>query len=341
MSLQKHSHKRKNLLTGDWVLVSPHRAQRPWQGQIDAPERSEEKPYQEDCYLCPGNGRANGRQNPDYSGPFAFDNDFPALSAVSEVEQTSNPLFTAEAESGCCRVVCFSERHDLRLASMNNEAVVRALKFLMEQFIELDGRPDIGYVQLFENRGQMMGCSNPHPHAQIWATSTVPLEPAKEQACQSEYYRHNGRSLLLDYLAAELTDGTRIVSENRHFVSLVPYWAVWPFETMIIPRRPMAGPEDMDEDELADFAHVLRATLSAGDSLFETAVPYSMGFHPRPSDGKAHPEWQFHAHIYPPLLRSATIRKHLVGFEMLGTPQRDLTPEAAAQRLRGAAARKD
>jgi UDPglucose--hexose-1-phosphate uridylyltransferase len=341
MSLQTHSHKRKNMLTGEWVLVSPHRTQRPWQGQVDDPETVKARPYEEDCYLCPGNGRANGQANPDYSGPFAFDNDFPALSAASEIEQGSSPLLLAQAESGCCRVVCFSERHDLRLANMDDPVIFRAVNFLIEEFATLDQRADIGYVQIFENRGQMMGCSNPHPHAQIWATGSVPVEPAKELRCQLEYFEQHGRSLLMDYLATELADGRRTVCENEHFVAVVPYWAVWPFETLLLPRRPMTSPDEMNQVETEGFARILRQTVTILEALFQTAVPYSMGFHPRPSDGGAHPEWQFHAHLYPPLLRSASIRKHLVGFEMLGMPQRDLTPETAARRLREAAAQKE
>jgi UDPglucose--hexose-1-phosphate uridylyltransferase len=338
VSIQNHSHKRKNLLTGDWVLVSPHRTQRPWQGQLDKPEGAAQKPYEQGCYLCPGNERANGQRNPVYSGPFAFDNDFSALSPVSDIEVSANPLFTSQPESGVCRVVCFSEKHHLRLASMDEAEIDRALRFLWDEFTLLDHRKDIAYVQVFENRGQMMGCSNPHPHAQIWATSSLPLEVSKELNCQTEYFLQNSRSMLLDYLAAELDDGSRIVAANEHFVSLVPYWAVWPFETLLIPRRTVAGPEEMDAGELAGLASILKATLTACDNLFDTAIPYSMGFHPRPSDNKAHPEWQFHAHIYPPLLRSATIRKYQVGFEMLGMPQRDLTPETAARRLREALA---
>jgi UDPglucose--hexose-1-phosphate uridylyltransferase len=324
------------MLTGEWVLVSPHRTQRPWKGQIDTPDRGESVAFDPECYLCPGNERAGGRRNPDYRGPFAFDNDFPALSPVSETEAPRHPLFVAEPESGCCRVVCYSQRHDLRLASMPDEDICRALEFMIGQFVELDDRSDIGYVQMFENRGQMMGCSNPHPHAQIWATSAVPVEPAKEFKTQLDYFHASGRRLLLDYLEAEIEDRSRIVCENDHAVALVPYWAVWPFETLLVPRWPRSGPEELGKQELLGFASVLRRTLAACDRLFDTAVPYSMGFHPRPSDGAQHPEWQFHAHVYPPLLRSATIRKHLVGFEMLGMPQRDITPEVAAQRLRDA-----
>jgi UDPglucose--hexose-1-phosphate uridylyltransferase len=336
MSLQTHSHRRKNLLTGEWVLVSPHRTQRPWQGQVDDPDEGDSASYDPGCYLCPGNERANGDRNPDYAGGFAFDNDFSALGAGSEIEVSGNPLFVAQPETGCCRVVCFSEKHQLRLARMDDEEVTGVLQLLFREFRKLDRRPDIGYVQVFENRGQMMGCSNPHPHAQIWATSGVPVEPSKELDTQSAYFAANGRSLLMDYLDAELKAGSRLVCSNEHAVSMVPFWACWPFETLLIPSRSVIGPDEMRHLEIAGLAQVLRRTLLACELLFSAAVPYSMGFHPRPSDGADHPEWQFHAHIYPPLLRSASVRKHMVGFEMLGTPQRDLTPEAAAERLRDA-----
>jgi UDPglucose--hexose-1-phosphate uridylyltransferase len=336
MSLQTHAHRRKNLLSGEWVMVSPHRTQRPWQGQVDNPDEGESLPYDPACYLCPGNDRAGGQHNPDYSGGFAFDNDFAALTSDSMPEPAGDPLFVAQAESGRCRVVCFSDQHHLRLATMSDDEVTQALRLLFREFQVLDQRPDIGYVQVFENRGQMMGCSNPHPHAQIWATSVVPVEPAKELDSQLAYFAANGRSLLLDYLAAELDARDRLVCGNEHAVSMVPFWACWPYETLLIPRRPITGPGEMEDAEIAGLAQILRQTLHACERLFSAAVPYSMGFHPRPSDGAEHPEWQFHAHIYPPLLRSASVRKHMVGFEMLGEPQRDLTPETAAQRLRNA-----
>jgi UDPglucose--hexose-1-phosphate uridylyltransferase len=336
MSLEKHSHKRLNLLTGEWVLVSPQRTRRPWQGQVDSPDREAGPAYDPGCYLCPGNQRANGQRNPAYSGAFAFDNDFPALSAESRIDASGSPLLVAEPESGCCRVACFSERHDLRLATMDDAGVERALQFLFEEFRTLDRRPDIGYVQVFENRGRMMGCSNSHPHAQIWATHGLPVEPAKELARQGAYFRANGRSLLQDYLATELDREERLVCSNEHAVSLVPFWATWPYETLLLPRRAVSGPDELSRHEVVELARVLRQTLVALERLFATAVPYSMGFHPRPSDGEPHPEWQFHAHLYPPLLRSASVRKHMVGFEMLGTPQRDISPEAAAQALRAA-----
>lgn len=341
MSLQSHSHRRRNLLTGQWVLVSPHRTQRPWQGQVDEPEAEDGAAFDAECYLCPGNARAGGVRNPDYRGGFAFDNDFAALSPVSEVEPPPSPLFVAEPESGTCRVVCFSEQHHLRLARMDDDGVAAALKFLFEEFAVLDARRDIGYVQVFENRGAMMGCSNPHPHAQIWATRSVPNEPARECTTQAQWWREHGRPLLLDYLAAEESAGERIVCSEPEAVSLVPFWACWPYETLIMPRRAVTAPGELEDGEVLGLARVLRRTLLAAERLFSAAVPYSMGFHARPSDGAEHPEWQFHAHVYPPLLRSATVRKHMVGFEMLGTPQRDLTPETAAQRLREALAGSD
>lgn len=318
------------------MLVSPHRTQRPWQGQVDDPEGGQGVEYDPSCYLCPGNDRAGGAKNPEYVGGFAFDNDFAALSPVSEVEATGNPLFVAEPESGRCRVVCFSEKHHLRLATMDDDGATAALKFLFDEFRALDAREDIGYVQVFENRGAMMGCSNPHPHAQIWATKSLPVEPSKELTAQTAYFTENGRALLLDYLDAELESGERLVAVNEHAVSLVPFWACWPFETLLLPRRPVTGPNDLAQEEVAGLAHALRQTVLSYERMFQASVPYSMGFHPRPSDGGEHPEWQFHAHIYPPLLRSASVRKHMVGFEMLGTPQRDLTPETAAERLREA-----
>ena len=334
MTSETHSHRRKNLLTGEWVLVSPQRTQRPWQGQVEDAAPDHGPVYDPNCYLCAGNQRVNGVRNPHYQGSYAFDNDFPALSAVSEPEPGSASLFQARAENGCCRVVCFSEKHNVPLSDMPVEGIVATLQFLAAEFKGLDDRADIGYVQIFENRGQMMGCSNPHPHAQIWATGSVPTEAAKELAYQQAYFAQHERPLLVDYLAAELEEGSRLVYSNAEAVSMVPYWATWPFETLLVPRRNIGALDEMTKQEFAGFASVLKITLQAYDRLFSTSTPYSMGYHCRPSDGQEHPEWQFHAHIYPPLLRSANIRKHMVGFEMLGMPQRDLTPESAAERLR-------
>jgi UDPglucose--hexose-1-phosphate uridylyltransferase len=334
MSRADHSHSRRNALTGEWVLVSPHRLQRPWQGQVESIESEDLSKHDAECYLCPGNERANGLANPDYTGSFVFDNDFAALTAASEIEPVTHPLFESRPESGCCRVICYTERHDRRLATMDGDDLNAALVAMIQEFTSLDSRDDIAYVQIFENRGQMMGCSNPHPHAQVWATSDLPTEPAKELAAQSKYWQEHDSVLLDDYLRAELEDGERIVSASEHSVALVPYWAVWPFETLLLPRRVVAAPDELNAEEVADLASNLGQVLACYDKLFGVAAPYSLGLHPRPSDGSPHPEWQFHIHIYPPLLRSATIRKHLVGFEMLGMPQRDLTPEVAAEKLR-------
>jgi len=334
MSMQKQSHARKNLLTGDWVLVSPQRMQRPWQGQIEKSEKAELPHYVPDCYLCPGNARANEIVNPDYSGSFAFDNDFAALSKDSDIDAPVSNLFVARGEPGRCRVICYSEKHNLRLSTMAVAEIAAALETLSDEFIKLDTDEQVGYVQVFENRGEMMGCSNQHPHAQIWASKNIPDEPAKELTTQSQWFRESGSQLLADYRDAEVDDGTRVIFANKHFIALVPYWAIWPYETMLLPRRSFSAPHEMTPDETFGLAECLKTVLSSYDSLFDTSAPYSMGFHPRPSDGQLHPEWLFHAHIYPPLLRSATIRKHLVGYEMLGMPQRDLTPEAAAERLR-------
>ena len=334
MSNADHSHARRNALTGEWVLVSPHRLQRPWQGQLETTDTETLPQHDATCYLCPGNERANGNVNPQYSGAFAFDNDFAALTAASEVEAEGHTLFQSRSESGCCRVVCYTDRHDLRLATMDDEGLNAALTAMITEFAALDTRADINYVQVFENRGKMMGCSNPHPHAQVWATSDIPTEPAKELATQSQYWEANESVLLDDYLQAELEGKKRLVVASKHSVALVPYWAVWPFETLLLPRRVVAAPTDLTVEEVADLANVLGQVLASYDNLFGVAAPYSLGLHPRPSDGLPHPEWQFHIHIYPPLLRSATIRKHLVGFELLGMPQRDLTPEVAADKLR-------
>jgi UDPglucose--hexose-1-phosphate uridylyltransferase len=292
--------------------------------------------YDPGCYLCPGNERAGGARNSDYRGTFVFDNDFPAIEAdVPAGSLDEGGLLRAEAERGVCRVVCFSPRHDLTLAKMAAADIRGVVDVWAEQHRELAARPDLSYVQIFENRGAMMGCSNPHPHGQIWATSSLPDEPAKELRTQTAYRAEKGSTLLGDYLRLELEAGERVVCANDHFVAAVPFWAFWPFETLLMPRRDVRRLEDLSADERNGLAELLAELTRRYDGLFETSFPYSMGFHAAPADGQEHPEWVLHGHFYPPLLRSATVKKFRVGFEMLGTPQRDLTPETAAERLRG------
>jgi UDPglucose--hexose-1-phosphate uridylyltransferase len=335
-------HRRLNALTGEWLLVSPHRTQRPWQGQVEATPADQRPPYDSTCYLCPGNQRAGGLQTPKYLSTYVFDNDFAALlpntaarTVAHAINNQAGPaLLRAESERGICRVVCFSPRHDLTLAGMDLASLRQVVDTWADQYAELGAIPWVRYVQIFENRGAMMGASNPHPHGQIWATSYLPQHAAREQNTQRDYYAANGRTLLTDYLALELAEGARIVCDNEHFVALVPFWAVWPFETLLISRRPIGALPDLLADERAGLAGILKRLTTRYDNLFEVSFPYSMGFHQRPTDGEAHPEWHLHAHFYPPLLRSATVRKFMVGYELLAEPQRDITPEAAAERLR-------
>jgi UDPglucose--hexose-1-phosphate uridylyltransferase len=328
------SHRRLNPLTGEWVLVSPHRMKRPWQGKRESVPATGLPGHDPNCYLCAGNLRANGARNPDYAHTFMFDNDFAALASDAPPDRLDEGLLVAEGESGVCRVLCFSPRHDLTLAMMEIADIERVVDAWVEETINLGRRPDIGAVQIFENRGEIMGCSNPHPHGQIWATRRLPNEMEKETHRQAQYLIDHGRPLLTDYLAQELRLGERIVSENVHFVTLAPFWAIWPFETMILPRRRIGGFDELAPEEKSALAAALSDLTRRYDRLFDVSFPYSMGFHQKPTDGAVHAEWQMHAHFYPPLLRSATVKKFMVGFEMLGSPQRDLTPEAAAARLR-------
>ena len=334
--LRNFSHRRLNPLTGEWVLVSPHRTQRPWQGRRELKAATPALAHDPDCYLCPGNLRANGVRNPDYPHTFVFDNDFPALKADAPTTREVDGLLVAEGETGLCRVLCFSPRHDLTLAGVAVADIERVVDVWVEETIALGGLPDIASVQIFENRGEMMGASNPHPHGQIWATRHLPNELEKETDRQAAYLVQHGRPLLVDYLDRELELGERIVFANDDFCVLVPFWAIWPFETMILPRRRIGGFDELKAGEKTSLAAALSELTRRYDKLFDAPFPYSMGFHQKPTDGAVHAEWQMHGHFYPPLLRSATIKKFMVGFEMLGSPQRDLTPEAAAGRLREA-----
>ncbi len=338
--------RRLNLLTGDWILVSPHRMRRPWQGAISPSPRSPAIPYDPDCYLCPGNSRVGGARNPTYTGVHVFPNDFPALMeraapslARARSEQVAlcpSDVLVQEPETGLCRVICYSPDHGLTLSRMEPVQVEPIIDTWATQFAELGGRPDIGAVTIFENRGEMMGASNSHPHGQIWATASVPNELDREDARQRAWFESRGEPLLMAYLRRELVSEERVVVANDAFAALVPFWAAWPFETLIVPRDSVAGLDELGPAERRALAELL-ARLTAGyDALFGAPFPYTMGIHQCPTDGRPYPHFTLHAHFYPPLLRSASIRKFMVGFEMLGMPQRDLTPEAAAERLREA-----
>ena len=324
-------HRRYNPLTREWVLVSPHRTQRPWQGQKETSAPENQPEYDPDCYLCPGNARAGGVRNPQYETTFVFDNDFAALKPGTPPDRfEQDSLLIAQGEPGICRVLCFSPKHNLTMANMATADLRMVVDAWAAQYAELGARSEINYVQIFENRGPMMGASNPHPHCQIWSSCSIPNEVAKEQSALLEW---NG-CLLCQYAKLEMASRERIVEENDDFLTIVPFWAVWPFETIVIAKRHVTAIDELSDRERNSLAAILQRTTSRYDLLFDVSFPYSMGFHQRPTDGKPHDEWHFHAHFYPPLLRSATVRKFLVGFEMLGMPQRDITPESAAERLR-------
>ena len=334
---REESHRRFNALSGEWVLVSPHRTQRPWQGAVEKMPSTHQPPYDPLCYLCPGNSRAAGVRNPKYDSTFVFENDFAALKkdvTAANLDLGKKGLLVAETEHGICRVMCFLPRHDLTLATMQVQQIEEVVRTWIAQTRELAAVPGIHHVQIFENRGEIMGASNPHPHCQIWATGTVPEAPSRELVCQKNYGDTRRSCLLCDYIALEGAEKQRVVCGNDAFVAMVPFWAVWPFEVLLCSRRHFGAFPDFTDPEISQLSSILKQVVSTYDRIFDVPFPYSMGFHQTPFDGREHPEWHFHAHFYPPLLRSATVRKFMVGFEMLGTPQRDITAETAAKTLR-------
>jgi UDPglucose--hexose-1-phosphate uridylyltransferase len=334
LNLSDHPHTRFNPLTREWVLVSAHRTKRPWQGQVESGEPETRVAYDPACYMCPANTRANGAKNPVYADILAFDNDFPAVRRDTPEATIEDGLFRARGESGVCRVVCFSPRHDLTLSHMATEAIRKVVDAWAQEYSQLGALANVRYVQIFENRGSMMGASNPHPHCQIWATSSIPDEPTKELASFAEYRRAEGRCLLCDCVSQEEKAQVRVIVQNDSFLAVVPFWAVWPFEALVTARRHVSSLTDLSAQERDHLADLMKRLTTRYDNLFGVSFPYSMGFHQSPTDNEAHPESHLHAHYYPPLLRSATVRKFMVGYELLGSPQRDLTPEQAAERLR-------
>lgn len=326
-------HRRFNSLTGEWILVSPHRTQRPWLGQRESSATETRPQHDPKCYLCPGNQRAGGGKNPNYTETFVFVNDYSALLPDTPLTGAIHSgLLRCEPVKGECRVICFSPRHDLTLPELSVEHIGKIVNVWADQITELGAR--YRWVQIFENKGPVMGCSNPHPHGQVWAGSFLPRIVEQEDLRQRDHVRKSGGPLLLEYLAEELCEESRIVESNENWVMLVPYWAVWPFEYLLIPRRHVLRLPDLTLDERASLAAILKKSLIRYDNLFQTSFPYSMGWHGAPTDEGDYSHWQLHAHFYPPLLRSATVKKFMVGYEMMAEPQRDITAEQAAMQLR-------
>ena len=333
-NLQDYSHKRLNILTGEWVLVSPHRAKRPWQGQNETVNNEKRPSYDDSCYLCAGNTRINGEVNPNYENVYTFTNDFAALQKDSPSFNLNDGLLIAESETGICKVICFSPDHSKSLADMSAVEIQKVVMAWQEQYAELGSNPKINYVQIFENKGAAMGCSNPHPHGQIWSQSTLPNEVEKKDRQQHSYFSKHKKSLLGDYLQQELDKNERIIFENEGFVVLIPFWAIWPFEAMIAPKRHMANILEMTDTETLQYAEAIATLTKAYDKLFNTSFPYSAGIHQSPTNGADNTHWHWHMSFYPPLLRSATVKKFMVGYEMFGTPQRDITAESAVKMLK-------
>lgn len=331
---KEHSHRRLNILTGEWVQVSPHRSKRPWQGQVEKTEQERRPEHDPACYLCPGNARVGGEQNPKYESTYVFTNDFAALQSDIPAGGEQAGLFQSKSERGICKVICFSPRHDLTIPEMEVGGIRQVVDLWIDECHELGGKDFINYIQIFENKGSVMGCSNPHPHGQIWSQESIPVEPLKKQTQQEQYFAVKHESLLSAYIAQELEAKDRMLYENDHMVVLVPYWATWPFEAMIVPKRHMTQIVEMTDDEKDAFAAAYQHLTIKYDNLFEVSFPYSAGIHQAPYDGKNHQGWHWHMVFYPPLLRSATVKKFMVGYEMLANPQRDITAESAASRLR-------
>lgn len=333
-NLQDYSHKRLNILTGEWVLVSPHRAKRPWQGQNEEISKEKKPFYDESCYLCAKNTRVNGEKNPDYKDVFVFTNDFAALQNDSPSFTVNDGLFKAQSETGICKVICFSPYHSKSLAEMTVDEIQKVVVAWQNEYTILGSNENINYIQIFENKGAVMGCSNPHPHGQIWSQSTLPNEIEKKDFNQRNYFKKHQKSMLETYLNQELASKERIIFENDDFVVLVPFWAVWPFETMIAPKKAQKNIAEMSSKQIKNFAEAISVITKAYDSLFNTSFPYSSGIHQAPTNGKKNNHWHWHMSFYPPLLRSATVKKFMVGYEMFGSPQRDITAEIADKKLR-------
>jgi UDPglucose--hexose-1-phosphate uridylyltransferase len=332
--LQDYSHKRLNVLTGEWVLVSPHRAKRPWQGQQETLSKEVRPSHDGSCFLCAGNTRINGKINPDYKDSFVFTNDFAALQKDSKEFEVNDGLFQAQSERGICKVICFSPDHSKSLAEMSVDAIKKVVKTWKAEYKTLGKQEGINYIQIFENKGAVMGCSNPHPHGQIWSQSSLPNEVLKKDKNQFAYFQKNNRTILTDYVKQELEAKERIIFENESFVVLVPFWAVWPFEAMILPKKAQQDINCLSYEEEMQFAEAISVLTKAYDKLFDCSFPYSSGIHQAPTNGENNSHWHWHMSFYPPLLRRATVKKFMVGYEMFGSPQRDITAEGAAKRLR-------